>query len=110
MAGEAAAEYIEGKLKKSDNLILTEAGEGVGYVVPGRIELTDEDEKITFKFRVRKPMKNVYIVFSLNGTPFKKIYKQAIIPSEMEIVNIPRNLLVSNQGKIVVSTEPKEVK
>ena len=110
VAGEAAAEYIEGKLKKSDNLILTEAGEGVGYVVPGRIELTDEDEKITFKFRVRKPMKNVYIVFSLNGTPFKKIYKQAIIPSEMEIVNIPRNLLVSNQGKIVVSTEPKEVK
>ncbi len=110
VAGEAAAEYIEGKLKKSDSLILTEAGEGVGYVVPGRIELTDEDEKITFKFRVRKPMKNVYIVFSLNGIPFKKIYKQAIIPSEMEIVNIPRNLLVSNQGKIVVSTEPKEVK
>ena len=109
VAGRSAAKYIKGELPSSSLRIETKAGEGVGYVVPGFIELDSASEKIEFKFRARKPMKNIYIEFELNGNVFKKMFKQAIIPSEMEIVSIPKNLLVSNQGMITVSIRQKEV-
>ena len=108
VAGEAAAKYLKGELKESENKILTQAGEGVGYVVPGVIDLGQAGDKVSFKFRARKPMKDVVITFDGDGNVFKKIVKQSIIPSEMEIVKIPRNLLENNYKNITVSIVPKE--
>ena len=107
-AGKAAARFVRGELKEGKMKIETEAGEGIGYVVPGIIDLEQAEETLPFKFRVRKPTKDVYIVFSQGGNSFKKIYKQSIIPSEMEIVNIPRKLLINDFDKIVVSLVKKE--
>ncbi len=87
--------------------ILTEAGEGIGYVVPGIIDLENAEEKIPFKFRVRVPSKDVYITYTFNDEVVKKIYKQTIIPSEMEIDYLPKSLFKSNSGKIVVSLVKK---
>ena len=53
-------------------------------------------------------MKDVVITFDGDGNVFKKIVKQSIIPSEMEIVKIPRNLLENNYKHITVSIVPKE--
>ena len=110
VAGEGAAEYILGQLEPAEEgqTILTAAGEGIGYVVPSRINLRNAPEQIELKFRVRKPSKNVYLVYSLNGKVLKKTLKLAIIPSEMEIFKLPKSLLSESSGTLTVSLEPKE--
>ena len=102
-AGNSASLYLSGKLPRHKENILTEAGEGIGYVVPGIVDLANAEEKIPFKFRVRVPSKDVYITYAFNGEVVKRIYKQTIIPSEMEIDYLPKSLFKSNSGKIVVS-------
>ncbi len=109
VAGEAAALYLEGKLNRGSKKIVTVAGDGVGYVVPAEVDLEEAPEKLQFKFRCRKPTKNVYITYSLNGNVIKRFYKQTIIPSEMEIDPIPKSLL-TEEGTLTVSLTPKEVK
>jgi hypothetical protein len=106
-AGEGAALYLQGKLPRHEHLIKTNAGEGVGYVVPACIDFADAGEKLEFKFRCRKPMKDVFIFYRMGDEVLKKIYKPAIIPSEMEIDIIPKNLLKTDQGTITVSIEPR---
>ena len=107
-AGRSAARYLQGELKRGENQILTQAGEGIGYVVPGEIDFDNAEEKVQFKFRVRRPSKEVYIVYSIDGVEFKKIYKPAIIPSEMEIDALPKATFPSQKGTITVSLRKKE--
>ena len=109
-AGEGAAAYIKGELKPSEEGILTEAGKGIGYVVPAKLDLDAPGDALEVKFRVSRPSKNVYVVYSQGGVPIKKILKLAIIPSEMEIYKLPKNLLKADGGPLTVSLEPKEEK
>ena len=108
VAGASAARYIQGELPHCEHPIEVIAGDGIGYVVPGKIDLEHADDVIAFKFRVRKPSKNVYIVYSQGGVELKKTLKLAIIPSEMEIQRIPKNLLKIDQGPVTVSLVAKE--
>ncbi|MCF0112991.1 MAG: hypothetical protein HUJ60_03345, partial [Bacilli bacterium] len=87
-----------------------QAGQGIGYVVPAEIDLASAEDKLQLKFRVQRPSKNVYIEYALNGEVVKRMYKQTIIPSEMEIATLPKNLLKNNQGTITVSLVAKEDK
>jgi thioredoxin reductase len=107
-AGKGAALYIQGKLPRNAVGITCIAGDGVGYVVPQKIDLSESEDSLLFKFRVRKPTKNVFIEYNFNGTVIKRVFKPAIIPSEMEIEALPKNLLTSNQGTITVSLKAKE--
>lgn len=108
VAGENAANYLQKGLTHSKEVILTKAGFGIGYVIPGLIDLSSSPESIDFKFRVRQPSKNVYIVYKLNGEVIKKVFKPVIIPSEMEIEKMPKNLLKTSQGVLEVSLVAKE--
>lgn len=108
VAGEAAASYIKGELQRSSNKISVKAGVGIGYVVPGYIDLESANDNIEIKFRVRQPSKNVYIVYKFNDSIIKKVFKSVIIPSEMEIQKLPKNLLNKNQGLLEVSLVRKE--
>lgn len=107
-AGEGAALYLQGKLPKREKEIHTIAGNGIGYVVPSTICLEDCGDSLEFKFRVRRPEKNVYIQYEMNGEVLKKFFKPSIIPSEMEIQRLPKNLLKNNQGFITISLFAKE--
>ena len=109
-AGKGAAEYLQGKLLRHPEVIKTQAGQGIGYVVPAEIDLASAEDKLQLKFRVQRPSKNVYIEYALNGEVVKRMYKQTIIPSEMEIATLPKNLLKNNQGTITVSLVAKEDK
>ena len=102
-AGQAAALYLAGKLPRHEDVLVTEAGEGIGYVVPGIVDLANADDRIAFKFRVRVPSKDVYIQYALDGEVIKRIYKQTIIPSEMEIDYLPKSLFGKSKGKVTVS-------
>ena len=106
-AGEAAAKYLQGKLSENGPRIECVAGSGIGYVVPSWIELDSSGDFIPLKFRCRKPSKNVYITISHNGVEIKKLLKLAMIPSEMEILKLPKTLLTTNEGKLEVSLTPK---
>lgn len=108
IAGENAAKYLLEGLEHSSEHIETKAGAGIGYILPGIIDLSSCPDSIDFKFRVRQPSKNVYIVYSLNGEVIKKVFKPVIIPSEMEIEKMPKNLLKTNHGILEVSLMSKE--
>ena len=107
-AGKGAALYIEGKLPREDQIIACLAGDGIGYVVPQKIALNESDDNLFFKFRVRTPSKNVFVEYSFNGEVIKRVFKPVIIPSEMEIESLPKKLLKSNQGTLILSLKSKE--
>ena len=108
-AGKNAAIYLKGEEKKATSEIEVIAGDGIGYVVPGKIAIDDSLENITFKFRVRKPSKNVYTQYEQNGNVIKKVLKTAIIPSEMEIQKLPRKQLVDESSPITIKMVAKEM-
>lgn len=108
LAGLGAATYLKGKLNKGEHEISTIAGDGIDYVVPSTIDLDNAMDSIEIKFRVRKPSKNVYIEYSCDGNVIKKVYKMAIIPSEMEIYKLDKNLLNKNYKTLKVSLVNKE--
>lgn len=108
-AGKNAAIYLKGEEKKATSEIEVIAGDGIGYVVPGKVSLDESLQSITFKFRVRKPSKNVYIQYEQNGNVIKKVLKTAIIPSEMEIQKLPREKLVDEKSPITIKMVAKEM-
>lgn len=107
-AGKNAADFIKSETHESLAQIDVLAKEGIGYVVPGKISLKSPSENVTFKFRVRKPSKNVYIVFEQAGHIIKKMLKPVIIPSEMEIITLPKSLFKEDGGPISLRMMAKE--
>lgn len=107
-AGENAAKYLQEGQRVSKDVIYTKAGFGISYLIPGLIDVSSCPESIDFKFRVRQPFQNVYIIYRLNGKILKKVFKPVIIPSEMEIEKMTKNILKTNQGLLEVYLIGKE--
>ena len=74
--------------------IIVKPGKGILYAVPNYIFIDEADDQITFKFRVNKPYKDIDILFKIGDTVIRKIHKNAIIPSEMEVIKIEKNKFV----------------
>jgi thioredoxin reductase len=108
VAGASAAQYILGKLVRKDKEIAVNPRDGIGYVVPSLLSMDNAEDTLTFKFRVRKPSKNVYIDYKQGDKVVKSVFKPVIIPSEMEIEKLPKNLLENNQDTITISMRQKE--
>ncbi|MDD7619036.1 MAG: FAD-dependent oxidoreductase [Bacillales bacterium] len=106
VAGKNAAAYILGTLEEGAK-VPTKAGNGIGYVVPGSVALGEEGG-VSLKFRCRAPSKNVYLIVKQGEKVIKKLYKLAMIPSEMEIIKIPRKALENSQEPLEVSLVAKE--
>lgn len=106
-AGRNAAKYILGQENENLPMIATVAGDGIGYVVPASVTVGDETKDVTLKFRVRRPSKDVYILFEQNGKVLKKMLKPVIIPSEMEITTLKKELL-TGEGNLTVRMVNKE--
>ena len=96
-AGRSAARYIKGETQKTIK-IKVNPGNGVGYVIPQFIE-TDLNHDITFKFRVRKPIKDVFVNFESNGEVFHKVVKPVLIPSEMVMIKVSKDKLANIKGE-----------
>ncbi len=95
-AGREAALMAEGKRPKAGKELRAVPGEGIGYLIPGKIREGGEEE-VLFRFRSRYPDKDCFLVFSQGDNALKKIQKISIIPSEMEFVKIPKKSLDFNQ-------------
>ena len=105
-AGRNAASFIKGLTMKTIKIKVV-SGNGVGYVIPQFIE-TDLSHDVTFKFRVRKPVKNVFVNFKSNEEVFNKVVKPVLIPSEMVMIKVSKDKLANVKGdSIEVSLEER---
>lgn len=106
LASQGAYAYLNNKLHYGNEVIKTEAKAGIGYVVPQIINYLNVKDKVTLKFRATKPFKNVDIIIKADDEIIKKVYKMNLIPSEMENIEISRELF--NENTKVISVEVKE--
>lgn len=106
LASQGAYAYLNNKLHYDNEVIKTEAKIGIGYVVPQIINYLNVEDKVTLKFRATKPFKNVDIIIKADDEIIKKVYKMNLIPSEMENIEILRELF--NENTKVISVEVKE--
>ena len=105
-AGRSAARFIKGEVNKTTK-VKVNPGNGVGYVIPQFIK-TDLNHDVTFKFRVRKPIQNVFVKFESSGEIIHKVVKPVLIPSEMVMIKIPASKLSLVKGdEIIVSLEER---
>jgi len=72
--------------------------------VPQKVNL-DNQEDVTFKFRVQKPVKDVFVLFESNNVIISKVFKSALIPSEMIMIKLNRDKLANVTGDITVHLE-----
>ena len=104
-AGHGAALYLQNKIHQ-DNSIKTIAGNGVSYVVPQLIS-KNADENITLKLRVRAPMKDQWVVIKSKGNVIQKVFKSAVIPSEMLLINLSKDKKLLIFDELTVELEGK---
>lgn len=105
--GRNAALYIKGLIKNSNDHITVTNGNGIGYVVPQKIENLDH-ESLTFKFRVRKPVNNIRVVFKSNETEVASFIRPVLIPSEMVMLKLNKEQLSKITSKeLTVSLEER---
>ena len=104
-AGIGAAKYIKG-IKHQGERIDVKPLEGVSYIVPQHIHSDNKDD-VTLKFRVRTPIKNAVIEISNGEEVLMKIIKPAVIPSEMNLIKISKDKLLSVKGAITVKVYAK---
>ncbi len=108
-AGKEASRYIRGLLEKEEKRVPVLNQGSIGYVVPSFISYPLQEEKVSLKFRVRKPLKNVFIVLKNGEKEIKRIFKPFLIPSEMEIVALPRSFFEQEAPCFVLSIEEKRI-
>ena len=106
-AAEGAVQYLSGELKHEGHIYEVNPGNGIGYVVPQLVYIDDVKDKVSFKFRLRKPYKDVDIYIKEGDKVIKKIFKPAIIPSEMEIVKLDKSLFSKESNEISVYVEER---
>ena len=103
LAGHGAALYIKDQFK-DENVIGVIPGNNVSYVVPQQINM-DIKEKVTLKFRVKKPLINQRLVIKSGEDILFKQIKPALVPSEMVMVSVPFEKLETASKEIAVSLE-----
>ena len=106
-AGRGAAKYIKGELNKNA-MVAVKPGDGIGYVIPQTI--TDKNaESVTLKFRVRRPIQNVFVTIKDGEEVVSKVMKPVLIPSEMVMIKLKKEQLDKiNGNEIVVGLEERK--
>lgn len=106
LAGHGAALYLKNQLPQGEDIKVVPS-DGVGYVVPQYIK-KETTEEVTLKFRVRKPIKDVFVVIESNGEVISKIMKPVLIPSEMTMVKLSIDKLANVKGELTVRLEKRD--
>ncbi|MBR3891524.1 MAG: FAD-dependent oxidoreductase [Bacilli bacterium] len=107
LAGKGAARYLTGKVTRSEKVVECEAGNGLNYILPQRVNVANIDGSVEFKFRVRTPMENKKIVVKLNGEVIRSIVKLHLLPAEMETVSIKKEMFNTDAGKLTIEVEDR---
>lgn len=103
-AGEGAARYLQNGASKGI-AIRTQAGENIGYVVPGILHPQDLPAAVEFFFRVRKPMDAGTIIIRSGNKVIRSLHKEKLIPSVMENMILAGKQLAGMQDDITVEVK-----
>ena len=106
LAGRSAALYLRNEINNNDNKIAIKPGKNISYVLP-QFVLENSVDDITFKFRVRKPLKDQVVMIRSGDVVLGKVVKPALIPSEMVMVNLSKDKLQEVKDEIVISVEDR---
>ncbi|MEG0744656.1 MAG: FAD-dependent oxidoreductase, partial [Erysipelotrichaceae bacterium] len=108
IAGKNAASYVLNKKSKKENLeannIKTIASEGIGYIVPQYID-TNSNEDVNLFMRVTNIYTGKKLLVKCNDTVIFEKRRAHMIPSEMERINISKDLLSKIDNNICISVE-----
>ena len=107
-AAIGAYKYLNNNLNNKGFVYDVKNGTGINYVVPNKVYIDEANDKIAFKFRVAHPFKDVFIYIKEGERVIKKLFKSAIIPSEMEIINIDKSLFNGDNNEISISVEERK--
>lgn len=100
-AGESAARYVLGELTDAE-LITTEPGPGIIYVVPHYV-LKQVDDDVRFYFRVDNVYKNVNVNIYKDDELLKTLKKNVMVPAEMEMIKVAnKDMLDASRVRIEV--------
>lgn len=102
IAGMYAGLNALGKEFRIKKVIECIPGEGVRYVMPQKIELTDEIQDTSLYFRVKEPAKDVILELLSKGETIARMKKQKINPGEMETMKIKADILEKLGDEIMV--------
>ena len=105
LAGHGAALYLQGDIPAGKK-IKVNPGDGIGYVVPQEID-SEMQEDVTFKFRVRKPVKDVFLIIESNNNVIAKIVKPVLIPSEMVMVKFAKDKISQLGEEVTLRLEAR---
>lgn len=106
LAGRSAALYLRNEIDNNEKKIAIKPGHNISYVLP-QFVLENSVDDITFKFRVRKPLKDQVVMIRSGETVLGKVVKPALIPSEMVMVNLSKDKLQEVKDEIVISVEDR---
>ena len=106
LAGKSAALYLKNEINNNEDRIKIKAGNNISYVLP-QFVLKNSVNDLTFKFRVRKPVKDQVVFIKSGETVLAKFIKSALIPSEIVMVNLSKDKLDEVKDEIVISSEDR---
>ena len=90
-AGHGAKMYLDNYDDKS-HIIDVKVDPNISYCVPQLIR-TPVNEDVTLKFRVRRIIKNAFVVVKVNDEIISKTFKVAMLPSEMVMIKVNKDKL-----------------
>jgi hypothetical protein len=103
LAGHGAALYIKNQLSEQSEInVLPKAG--ISYVIPQKIR-RDNQEDVIFKFRVQKPIKDVFVIIECGDKLLSKTFKTALIPSEMAMIKLSKEKMGDLNSDITIRLE-----
>ncbi len=100
LAGKSAAEYVINGEKVKDQ-ISCEAGYGVSYVLPQKID-KNENGNVTLYFRVNGIYKDCKVALLSGEEEFLSVKKRVVVPGEMERIILKEEKIKSINGGITV--------
>ena len=90
IAGKSAAIYLKNERKKKIKVIPVKPGNGIAYVMPPQITVYEDLDKVTFSFRVRKPIKKAKIIIKDGDNIISTNVKMDLLPSLMIKINLSK--------------------
>jgi hypothetical protein len=78
-------------------------GEYIRYIVPQKLEVTEDRQDISLYFRVKEPARNVTLEISSKGETIARARRQKINPGEMEKMKIKADAIDKLGDELIVS-------
>jgi NADPH-dependent 2,4-dienoyl-CoA reductase/sulfur reductase-like enzyme len=106
-AGKYASLYAKNLIKKEEKFVEPKAGRNIGQLVPHKINPNEFKKKLKFYIRVKSPETDVYVNFIYNDKPIYKKFERFALPSEMIIIELPKQE-IEIHNEILVEIQPKK--